>query len=328
MFKYVGITSSILIQSLLTLFVNLVYQKADATDAGESVSIIPKNMFLVVILNYCAIFIFIAPVYYYFYRKSGEMGIYKPERKMIIAYIVYAIISNISDVANLYALTGLDIRVYLVLVNLYIPASAIFAKLILGQTLTGLQWTYLILITLGSLLIEFILEPTLVSKILTTQATYYLALLTTIILDAINMNLLAKQLNRIEAEYQALTVPNKIDTKSIVDLVLLYLVCSSFTLLFYLCSLFWVDNSLTYTNWIYYYPFLYAANTLMYVFIIKFYDAIIFTLSGVISVIWSLFLAISLISISIVLSICSLFTLIGLYIQTNVTQKTLPIVSH
>lgn len=256
MLKYVGITTSIIIQSLLTLFVNIVYQKAET---GESISIIPKNMFLVVLLNYGAIFLLIAPGYYYLYRQTKETGIYKPDRKILIAYMIYAIISNISDIANLYALTGLDIRVYLVLVNLYIPVSAIFAKIILNQNTTKIQWTYLILITLGSLLIEFILEPNLVSKILTTQIIYYLALLTTIILDAINMNLLAKQLNHIDSEYKSLTNvsqgtgdprgwENKIDTKSLYELVLLYVICSSFTLMFYLCSLIFIDNNLYYTN--------------------------------------------------------------------------------
>lgn len=301
----------IICQSITTFAVNYVFQISQPLSqpsSDSSTSIIPSSPILVILLNYLSIYLIIGPIYLYTYWKTGSLGFYTLDIQYVKMFSLYAIISCISDLANLYCLTGINISSYLILINLYVPFSCIFAKWILKIEQTCIQWLLLILVILVSIMFQCIIEPDILTSFSWNQTRFYLALLATITLDCINMSLLTKYITNGEDEsYQ----------RTIYTLGCMYAFCSVICLCFFLItSIFWFPAT-KYTQWIYLYCILYAVNTLIYVYICKRYDPVIFTLSGVLSIIWSFILLPQLITSASVLACFVLALVLVTYIKSK-----------
>ena len=303
--KFFIITFWILISSFLTFSVNYVFQISQ-TPTPES--IISKNPLIVVGLNYVAMYLLMLPIYVCLWLKDCKTGFTPLNIRLFRVYVLYASISSISDLANLYSLLGISISTYLILINLYIPLSAVFAKLICKTQFTGLQWLTLTLVIVTSILVQSILEPQAWSKLNWAELPYYGALLVTITLDCINMNLLTKELTRDDVQNQQSWV------QLLYSLFVIYFFCIISTLVLLTVSMFILSGSGYYNSKIYLYCFLYALNTLVYVWVCTKYDPVIFTLSGTLSVFWTAVFNPEIFTVQVVLGCCVLTGIVGIYI--------------
>lgn len=308
----------ILISSFLTFSVNYVFQISQTSNPKSKIH---KNPLIVVGLNYVAMFLLMIPVYLVLWFKSGKTGFAPMNLRLFRIYTLYATISSISDLANLYSLLGISISSYLILINLYIPLSAVFARLICKIRFTGLQWLTLILIIFASVMVQTILEPNSWFEVKLDELPFYAALLTTITLDCINMNLLTRELTRKDGD----TVTSS-SSESFVSLMYSLFVIYSFCIISTLCLLFlstfifFPDEY--YNQKIYLYCFLYALNTLVYVWVCRKYDPVIFTLSGTLSVFWTAVFNPEIFTVQVVLGCCVLTGIVGIYILLRQSTQT------
>ena len=158
---------------------------------------------------------------------------------------------------------------------------------------------------------QSLIEPDVFLNFSFNQFKYYLALITTITLDCINMCLLTKQLTEENSEEDTLQ-------KSIYTLGCMYAFCVFTTLAtLFVTSIFWYPKNQYYNIWIYLYFLLYAANTLIYIYICKKYNPVIFTLSGVLSIVWSIFLDLDLVTIPNCLACLCIFVIMLIYVQVS-----------
>lgn len=296
----------IISQSFLTFLVNYIFQISYSPDFSPS--LIPQNPTIIIALNYISMFLLLIPVYLILFFKTSSTGFSTLTSKIFRIYLIYSVLSSISDLANLYCLTGIAISSYLVLLNLFIPMSALWARIICSQKLSVLQWLILTAIVICSVNIQAILEPDLISNVTIKELPYYLALLATITLDSINMNLLTREISRnesgssISATYQ---------------LFVIYAFCLVSTLILLMIFIFIYPNDMFFNIWIYVYCPVYAANTLVYVYICRVYDPIVFTLSGVLSIFWSIMVNPEILTLSVSLSCFTLLTCVGIYIKSR-----------